>query len=61
MTVRITALSCIANCNSPVCPSVRSKLENVQVAKNATSNVPKIPPHHEMQIHRGCHLFVVCL
>ena len=44
MTVRITALSCIKNCDAPVCPSARPNPENVEVAKNATSNVPKIPP-----------------
>ena len=44
MTVRITALSCIINCDIPVCPSARPNPENVDVAKNATSDVPKILP-----------------
>ena len=44
MTVSITALSCIINCDVHVCPSARPKPENVEVARNATSNVPKIPP-----------------
>ena len=44
MTVITTALSCIKNCDKPVCPSARPNPENVDVAKNATSNVHKIPP-----------------
>ena len=44
MTVSTTALSCTINCDTPVCPSARPNPENVEVAKNATSRVPKIPP-----------------
>ena len=44
MTVRKTALGYIRNCDNPVCPSKRPKPENVDVAKNTMSNVPKIPP-----------------
>ena len=35
MTIRTTALSCIKNCDNPVCPSERLKPEKVEVAKNA--------------------------
>ena len=44
MTARITALSCIINCDNPVSPAESPNPENVEVAKNATSNVPKIRP-----------------
>ena len=42
MTVRITALSCIINCDTPVCSSVKPNPEHFEIAKNTISNVPKI-------------------
>lgn len=44
MTARTTALNCIIHYHNPVCPSARPNPENVKVATNATSNVPKILP-----------------